>query len=116
MATMTSQRAVRRARRTELFKRYRHDREHLKILSVTGTTVVFRYGGYTIDFEFRDGRVTRGPQTSRYLSEEDWVFLFSLASDLMQAAMAGYKKNNVGRNTPPPDPTPARDPRQGRLL
>jgi len=92
--------AVKKARRVRLFTEQKERDQYLKVLKITGAEVLFRYGGYEIGFLHQEGRVTRNNQSYRYLSDEDWVFLFKLAEELMAAAVAGYKKS---KNSPAPD-------------
>jgi len=88
-----SKEATRKARLNRLFKEQKERDGYLKILKITGSEVVFRYGNYEIGFLSQEGRVTRDGRSYTYLAPEDWVFLFSLAQELMSAAIAGYKKN-----------------------
>jgi len=98
--TKPSRTAVRKARLHRLFKEQKERDQYLKVLKITGIEVLFRYGGHEIGFRYEKGRVTRDGFTYRYLSDEDWVFLFRLAEELMQAAFAGYKKATMSGSPP----------------
>ncbi len=80
---------VRKARLRRLVQQYRAERDSLRILSVTASEVIFRFAGDEIDFVYRNGQMTRGPASYRYLSADDWAFLFTLAEELTQAAFNG---------------------------
>lgn len=93
----SSAESTRKARLHRLFQEYQDDNQYIRIDLVTGNKVIFSYAGYKIDFIRHEGQITRGDASSRYLSQEDWVFLFKLAEELMNAVISGYKCKNEKR-------------------
>lgn len=90
--------ATRRARRHRLFLEYQDESQYLKVLLATGFRVVYSYAGHEIDFTMKEGVITRGKVNDQYLSQEDWVFLFKHAEELMKAVFAGYKRKRKNKN------------------
>lgn len=100
--------ATKKARKHRLFLEYQEDSQYLKILLATGYRVVYSYAGHEIDFTMKEGVITRGKVSNEYLSQEDWVFLFKHAEELMNAVFAGYKKKRKNKDSEefPNEPTP----------
>lgn len=92
MVTRTKQSGKQRRRR--LLLEYRNERRQFKIKLITGRLVIFEYRGVEVDFEYREGLVTRGCLRSQFLTEDDWAFLFTLAEELMRACLEGYKSRH----------------------
>ncbi len=87
------------ARQTRLYQEYDIS-GYLEIKLVRGDRVELRFGGYEIDFkyDYTTGQVTRCAGNYRYFNNNDFQFLFRLASDLMKAAIRGYKEKSKERS------------------
>lgn len=87
-----SSKTARKARLTRLFKEYQAEFRTIRIVSADVHEVIFSYAGETVDFIWRDGYFTRGSKSGRYLSEDDYAFMLTLAKEIMEAVLTAHKE------------------------
>jgi hypothetical protein len=86
---MASQKTAHRARVAAAFQIARADRKHFRVLEITPTKVLFFFGGYHVEFAWREGRIARIGGENEYLHPEDYAFMFLQAEMLMAANVRG---------------------------
>jgi hypothetical protein len=92
---MASQKTAHKARVAAAFQIARADLKWYKVLEITPTKVIFFFGGYHVEFAWREGRIARIGGVNEYLHPEDYAFMFLQAEMLMAANVRGLNSSKA---------------------